>query len=311
LESNSRSLSYAALVAVCIFWGTTYLGIRMALESFPPAVLVATRFTFSGALMLAVARWRGVRMPRGRELRMAALTGVLTLGIGNGSLAWSELLIPSGLASLFITLSPFYLVGIESLFEGGERLHAPTVAGMLVGFAGTALLFLPGTRGLMRGSMLTGFLITQMGVAAWTMGSLYQRRQPAAAHPIVTGAVQQLAAGLAFIPVALLVPHGPIVWKTRAIAAIFYLAFFGSIVGYSAYVYALDRLPVALVSIYPYVNAVVAVALGWLFYREPFGWRETAAMLVIFLGVALVKWQTQVQGRRVKRETQSVARPSD
>lgn len=297
---------------MCLFWGTTYVGIRMALETFPPAVLVATRFTFSGALMLAVARWRGVRLPRGRELRMAALTGILTLGVGNGSLAWSELLIPSGLASLFITLSPFYLVGIESLFEGGERLHAPTIAGMLVGFAGTTLLFLPGASGgPLHGAMLMGFAITQMGVMAWCLGSLYQRRQPAAAHPVVTGAVQQLAAGLAFVPVALLVPHAPIVLKTRAVMAIFYLAFFGSIVGYSAYVYALDRLPVALVSIYPYVNAVVAVALGWLFYREPFGWRETAAMLVIFLGVGVVKWQTAKHGHGSKRETQPVSPPSD
>lgn len=297
---------------MCVFWGTTYVAIRMALETFPPAILVATRFTFSGALMLAVAHWRGVRLPRGRELWMAALTGIVTLGIGNGSVAWAELLIPSGLASLFVTLSPFYLVGIESLFKDGERLHGPTIAGMLVGFAGTAMLFLPGAHvGMLQTTLVTGFGITQMGVAAWCLGSIYQRQQSTAAHPAVTGAVQQLAAGLAFIPIALLVPHGPIVWKTRAIGAIFYLAFFGSIVGYSAYVYALDRLPVALVSIYPYVNAVVAVALGWAIYREPFGLREMAAMAVIFVGVGLVKWQTGVHGRRAKSETMIVCPPSD
>ena len=267
----------------------------MALESFPPATLVAIRFTLSGAIMLVASLLRGDRMPRGKELWTAILTGILILGVGNGSLAWAEQLIPSGLASLFITLSPFYLVGIESLFPGGERLHPPTIAGMLVGFAGTALLFLPGSGVGFRGSALTGFLITQMGVSAWCLGSLYQRRQPAKAHPIVTGAVQQLAAGLAFTPLALILPSSPIVLKQKAVYAVFYLAVFGSIVGYSAFVYALDRLPVALVSIYPYVNAVVAVALGWLFYREHFGWRETLSMAVIFLGVAIVKWQTARQ----------------
>ena len=283
----------------------------MAIETFPPAVLVAIRFTFSGALMVGFAYWRGLRLPQGRELWTAVLTGTLTLGIGNGSVAWAEELIPSGLASLFVTLSPFYLVGIESLFKGGEKLHGPTIAGMLVGFGGTALLFFPGSRGPMQGSILLGFLITQMGVAAWCAGSLYQRRQSVKAHPIVTGGVQQLAAGLAFLPAALLTPHPPIVWKSRAILAVLYLAFFGSIIGYSAYVYALDRLPVALVSIYPYVNAVVAVALGWLFYREPFGWREAEAMLVIFIGVGLVKWQSAVHARSVQGETLKEFLPSD
>jgi drug/metabolite transporter (DMT)-like permease len=278
---------------VCLFWGTTYLGIRMALESFPPATLVAIRFTLSGAIMLVAALLRGDQIPRGRELGTAVLTGVVTLGIGNGSLAWAEQLIPSGLASLFITLSPFYLVGIEAMFPGGERLHLPTVAGMLVGFAGTALLFFPGSSGgAINATVMTGFFITQMGVSAWCLGSIYQKQQTARAHPIVTGAVQQLAAGLVFAPIAMFLPAPPIVLKARAIGAVFYLAAFGSIIGYSAYVYALDRLPVALVSIYPYINAVVAVSLGWLFYREAFGSREIISMAVIFAGVGLVKWQT-------------------
>ncbi len=288
---------------MCVFWGTTYLGIRIALESLPPATLVAIRFTLSGAIMLGVAVVRGDRLPRGKELGTAALTGILTLGIGNGSLAWAEQLIPSGMASLFITLSPFYLVGIESLFRGGERLHGPTIAGMLVGFLGTALLFFPGAGGTFHAGIVSGFLITQMGVSAWCLGSLYQRRQPAKAHPVVTGAVQQLAAGLAFIPLAWLLQRGPIVLTPKAVYSVLYLAAFGSIVGYSAYVYALDKLPVALVSIYPYVNAVVAVGLGWLFYKEPFGWREAVSMIVIFIGVGIVKWQSVHSSKALQNVT--------
>jgi drug/metabolite transporter (DMT)-like permease len=106
---------------------------------------------------------------------------------------------------------------------------------------------------------------------------------------VVAGGIHQLAAALAMVPFAWLVPHQPIHWSTRGVGALLYLVVFGSLVGYSAFVYVMDRLPVAVVSIYPYVNAVVAVALGWLFYREPFGRRESAAMLVIFAAVALVK----------------------
>lgn len=293
MPRNPKLIAYLALAAVCLFWGTTYLAIRIALESFPPATLVFARFTISGTLLLAAARLRGAHLPRGRELMIAAVCGVLILGIGNGALAFAEMLIPSGLASLFITLSPFWLVSIEAMLPGGERLHPPAIAGMCVGFAGVALLLAPsfGARHMIP-AVAQGFLILQTGVIAWCAGSIWQRRQDVRAHPVVTGAVQQLAAGLAFLPVAVLLPAGPIHWSWRGAGAILYLVIFGSIVGYSAYAYALDRLPVAIVSIYSYVNAVVAVFLGWLFYREPFGRREAAAMAIIFTGVALVKHHT-------------------
>jgi drug/metabolite transporter (DMT)-like permease len=285
--------AYLALVAVCFFWGTTYLGIRMALETFPPLVLVSTRFILSGSILIAAALARGSRLPRGRDLLIAALSGILILGIGNGCLTFAELLIPSGLAGLISTLSPFWLVGIEAATPGGERLHAPTVLGMFVGFGGVALL-LSGEvgAGVFGHAAWSGFLLLQVGMVAWSGGSLYQRRQRADAHPIVVGAVQQLFSGLAVLPLAVVSGNHHIAWSARGISALFYLVTFGSIVGYSAYAYALDRLPVAVVSVYPYVNSVVAVALGWLFYREPFGAREAAAMLVIFAGVGLVKWQS-------------------
>jgi drug/metabolite transporter (DMT)-like permease len=160
---------------------------------------------------------------------------------------------------------------------------------MAVGLGGAALLFTPETGARIDAKLVTGFLLLQLGMAGWSFGSIYQRRQGGLAHPVVTGAVQQLAAGLAFIPLALFVPEHPVHWGTRGVFGLVYLVLFGSIVGYSAYAYALDRLPVAIVSIYPYVNAVVAVTLGWLFYREPFGRKEALAMAVIFAGVAIVK----------------------
>ncbi|MGA2576161.1 MAG: EamA family transporter [Bryobacteraceae bacterium] len=282
--------AYLALAAVCFFWGTTYLGIRMALESFPPLLLVCARFMVSGSLMLAAIALRGGELPRGRQLRAACFSGVLVLGIGNGALVFAEQWVPSGLACLIITASPFWMVGAEALLPGGEPLHLPTVLGMLVGLCGAGMLFAPDIRThTFHAGLLNGFLLLQLGMAGWAFGSIYQRRQAAGAHSIVIGAVQQLAAGLSFLPFVLLVHEHPVHWSLRGLGAILYLVMFGSIVGYSAYVYALDRLPVAIASIYPYVNAVVAVTLGWLFYREPFGAREAAAMAIIFAGVALVK----------------------
>jgi len=156
--------------------------------------------------------------------------------------------------------------------------------------AGAALLFTPepGAHSIDH-RLVVGFLVLQLGMAGWSFGSIYQRRQSGKAHPVIAGGVQQLAAGLLLAPFALVVPEHPIHWSTRGVLALCYLVFFGSIVGYSAYVYALDRLPVAIVSVYPYVNAVVAVTLGWIFYREPFGTYEALAMVIIFASVWAVK----------------------
>ena len=272
----------------------------MALESFPPMLLVCVRYIISGSITLVFARARGMHLPRGKELGWACFSGALTLGIGNGALVASETLIASGIAGLIVTISPFWMVGVEALLPGGVRLHAPTIGGMLVGLAGAALLFAPdaGSSGISHG-LIIGFLLLQFGMAGWSFGSVIQKRKAGIAHPVVAGGVQQLAAGLAMIPITLLSGNFTVHFSTRGVSAILYLVTFGSLVGYSAFVYAMDKLPVAIVSIYPYVNAVVAVALGWLFYREPFGWRETAAMLVIFAGVAIVKRYSQKPSSQV------------
>jgi drug/metabolite transporter (DMT)-like permease len=302
MSRRAGSGAYLALAAVSIFWGTTYLAIRIAIETLPPAFVIFARFTLSGSILLALARWKGAHLPRGRELWMACACGCLILGIGNAAAVYAEQLIPSGLAGLFATLSPFWMTGIEAML-GGEALHGPTILGMLIGFAGTALLFLPGGTGTFGTSTLVGFVIMEVGVVGWTFGSLVQRRQPMKAHPIVIGAIQQLAAGLLYIPVVLFVPEHRIVFSQRSVLGLLYLVVFGSIIGYSAFIVAMDRLPVAIVSIYPYINAVVAMGVGWLVFREPFGLREFAAMLIIFSGVAVVKWQN----RRTAMKTSAAA----
>jgi drug/metabolite transporter (DMT)-like permease len=282
-----------ALACVCVFWGTTYLGIRVALESFSPVALMGIRYTISGGIMLIVARTMGVHLPRGRELWQTALFGVCALGIGTGTLSWSELTIPSGLAALFCTTSPFWMVGIEALMPEGEPLHAPTIIGMLVGLGGVVFLVARtafGSHGPTT-AMVTAFTLLQLGLGAWALGAILQRRQASRAHPFVSGAVQQLATGITFL-VATLIFHARMAWTPRGIGAVAYLAMFGGIVGYSAFVYSMANLPIAIASLYNYVNPVVAVALGWLLLGEAFGVRECIAMALIFTGVAIVKRQS-------------------
>ena len=275
---------------MCLFWGTTYLGIRVGLESFTPAMLMCLRYLISGILMLIGAWLAGAHLPRGRELWRTALYGALTIGMGTGSLALAEVWIPSGLAALIVSTQPFWMVGVEALMPGGERLHLPAMRGMLVGLAGVGFLIAPAALASATDSqaLLKGFVTLQIGAAVWSVGSISQRRMATRAHPIVSGAVQQFATGLAFVIPALLQSRTA-VWDAKGIGAVVYLAIFGGVIGYSAFIFSMDRLPVALVSIYTYVNPVIAVLLGWVFYREAFGWREVVAMLIIFAGVAMVK----------------------
>jgi len=265
-------------------------------------MLMCLRYTLSGSALLIGAVLSGAQLPKGQEAWWTAFYGLLTIAIGTGALAYTEQWIPSGMASLFASLQPFWLVGVEALSPGGERLHWPSIGGMLVGMAGVALLMTPGSGGVSVHAMLGGFFLMQFGGFMWAIGSIRQRRMGSRIHPFVSGGVQQLATGIAFALPALLDQRHE-VWNTKGVAAIVYLAVFGGIVGYSAFIYSMHHLPVALVSIYTYINPMVAVALGWWVYREPFGWHEMAAMVVIFAGVTIVKVTTR---RSLKPEEESV-----
>lgn len=280
--------AYLALACVCVLWGTTYLGIRIAVQDLPPATLMCVRYTLSGALILAGARVAKARFPRGRELWTTAGCGLLTIGLGTGALVYAEVWVPSGLASLFVATASFWLVGMDAAMPGGEPLHGPTLGALAVGAAGAAMLIAPGDTGFGNfGSLVAGFALIQFGYAGWGTGSILQRRMVSTAHPIVSAGVQQFATGIAFAIPALLSPHPH--WSARSIGATAYLAIFGGVIGYSAYVIAVTRLPVAITSVYSYINPLVAVLLGVWLYGEPFSAREGVAMAIIFAGVALVR----------------------
>lgn len=288
---RARASAYIALAAVCVLWGTTYLGIRIAVETIPPFYLIAGRYTISGALLLVGARLAGLHIPSGRELIQTGICGAICIGIGNGFLALAETWIPSGLAALFYTTCPFWMVGIDALLPAGRRPLLSTVRGLLVGVGGVAILVAPAAlkEGL-RGGTFSGFLVLQLSAVGWVLGALLQKRVKTRSEAVVTGAVQQLAAGLAMFLPAVIFEHFPHAVSMRSELAVAYLVVFGSCVGFTAFIFAITRLPIAIVSVYTFVNPVVAVFLGWLFFREPFGARELAAMFVIFSGIALVKW---------------------
>lgn len=287
--AQSNGVAYAALAAVCLLWGTTYLGIRIGLESLPPLYLIAIRYTISGGLLVCWAAARS-RLPTGRELWQTAICGIVAIGIGNGCLAIAELWVPSGLAALFYSTCPLWMVAVHALLPAGHKPSITTVSGLAIGMAGVVYLVLPAAeKGGLRTGIVLGFLVLQISALGWVSGALLQTRVQTSVPAVITGGVQQLAAGLAMFVPALYFEKLPHKISLRSELAIAYLIVFGSLIGFTAFIYAMKNLPVAIVSIYTFVNPVVAVALGWLFVREPFGIRELISMLIIFCGIAVVR----------------------
>ena len=289
---SDRALAYAAFAIVCVVWGTTYLGIRIAIETIPPLSLTAVRFVIAGAVMLGIARLRGEVIPTDRRiLRSLALVGFLMVGVGNLAVVWAEQWVPSGLAALFVATAPIWMVILEAFRKHGERLDRRGVFGMLLGFIGVALLVTPGGAGK---SWELGFIIgaiaIQIGSIGWQYGSLIGKYHLKGV-PLLASAGLQMLFGGAIVGVVALAIGEPARFSVnaRTLGALIYLTLFGSILAYSAYVYALAHLRTTKVSMYAYVNPVVAVFLGWLILSEELTWISLMAMFIILGGVALVQ----------------------
>ena len=307
MTSREKWGAYGAWAAVCFFWGTTYLAIRVGLEGFPPMLLAGLRFTLAGAVLFWVMwRQQGARLPTGREWLDLAVVGLALLVIGNGAVVWAEQWISSGTAALLVATSPFWVAGLERALPGGERVGGRAWAGMLLGFGGLALLVGPEFLGVSLGwQYVLGVLAIQLGCAAWSAGSIYGKHRPEGVKPLMSAALQMLLAGVVLTLAGTAAGEWAAFRPTpRSAGAVLYLVVFGSVVAYGSYTYAVQKLPLSLVTTYSYINPVIAVLLGWLLLGEPLGWRVGAATAVILLGVALVN----VSPRRVMTALKRVRR---
>jgi drug/metabolite transporter (DMT)-like permease len=288
---RAPALAYVAWITVCVVWGTTYLAIRVALETVPVALLAGLRFVAAGLLLIAVLRVKGQALPPLRTWGSIAIAGFLLLVIGNGGVVWAEQYVTSGLAAVIVAMVPFWNILIEAFLPGGARPTMRTLLGLAVGFAGIVVLVWPelfAGGGGMR--FVAGVIALQCACAGWALGTLYTKRKTVSPSPLVTSAMQMLAGGLMFIAIGTVAGEWPqLTFTTRSASAMIYLLLFGSVIGYSAYVYALKHLPLATVSLYSYVNPLIAVVLGTLLLSEPFSSRTLFASVLVFAGIAVVR----------------------
>lgn len=290
-RDRARTLAYAAWIVVCIVWGTTYLAIRVALESVPVALVGGLRFTAAGLVMIAALRLTRQPLPSPRAWGAIALSGFLLLVVGNGAVVWAEQYVASGLAAVMVAMVAFWNVVVEAIRPEGERPTARTMLGLAVGFAGIVVLVWPELFTETSGNwFVAGVVALQLACAGWAVGTSFTKRNVESPSPAATSAVQMLAAGLMFLAIATV--HGEwtqLTFTVRSASAILYLVVFGSIVAFSAYVYALKHLPIATVSLYSYVNPLIAVVLGTLLLAEPFSSRTLVASALVFAGIAVVR----------------------
>ncbi|MFF8608085.1 EamA family transporter [Streptomyces sp. NPDC015346] len=281
---------WAALGIVYVVWGSTYLGIRIVVETMPPFLSAGLRFVVAGLLLAALIAWRqgpaALRVTRA-QLRSAALVGLLLLLGGNGLIVLAETSVPSGLAALLVAVVPAWVVVLKAVF--GQRPTGGGVAGVLLGLAGLAVLTLPGLSGDVR---IGGVLLVVVATLLWSVGSFSSSRIPMPANPFTASAYEMVAGGLGCAALGLIrgEQYGldPAAISARSWIALGYLVVFGSIIAFTAYAWLLQTAPLSLVATYAYVNPVVAVLLGALVLDEALTWPIALGGAVVVAGVWLI-----------------------
>ncbi len=283
-----------AFTTIYLVWGSTYLAIRVAVETMPPFAMAAVRFLVAGTLFLGFLRLAGHALPSRRQWRDATVSGFFLLLGGNGLVSWAEQTIPSSVTALIIGAGPLFVVLVEWAWRGGARPSALTAGAMLLGFAGVAWLAAPWDDTGPERLHLAGVVVIVIACLSWAVGSIYGRHVREPAPPFTAAAAQMLAGGAWLALVA--AGRGEFAaWDFAAIsgeswAAFFYLIFAGSLAGYSAFVWLMKHASAARTATFAYVNPVVAVFLGWLLLDEAITARTLSASAIILGAVVIITW---------------------
>lgn len=292
-KNESKLLAITlALLTVYLFWGGTYLGMKVAIESMPPFIMAGVRFLVAGVALYVIGRWKGAPRPELREWRGAGIVGALLLLGGNGVVAWAELRVPSAIASLLIATVPLWILAFNWMWGSKQRPTAGVLAGILFGLAGVAVLvFLPSGADN-KGVDPIGILALLFASISWAVGSLYSRSAKLPASPLMSTALQMIVGGILLGIASLFAGDLSTLHvaeiSLRSWMAFGYLVVFGSIVAYTAYIWLLQHAEPSLVSTYAFVNPIVAVFLGWLLADEQLTGQSWIAAALIIAAVAII-----------------------
>jgi drug/metabolite transporter (DMT)-like permease len=306
-QSRNSTLVIVAFGLVYVVWGSTYLAIRVGVESFPPLLLAGSRHLITGLVLYPLLRWKtGVR-PTAAHWRLSFITGFLLLCVGNGGVCMAERTVPSGVAALLVATVSLWMVLVDWLRPGGLRPGPRVVAGLVLGFSGLALLVGPKSLGGVGRVDPFGVGLLVVASLAWASGSVYSKHAGGLSGSPLLGVAMQSLAGGASLWIAGMVSgevgalHLTAI-STRSWIALGYLVLFGSMVGFTAYIYILKKSTATRVATYAFVNPVVALFLGWLIIGESINLRTVIAAAVILTAVLLVITSPHAKPQRAERQ---------
>jgi len=293
-DQKRRWLIIVSFAAIYLIWGSTYLGISVAIQTIPGWLMIAIRFLIAGSIMFVIARLSGAKMPTRVGLRTAAIVGVLLLVGGNGGVVWAEQKLASGLTALIVAIIPLWVSSIDAVRPGGNPLTGRRILGLVLGLTGLVILIGPDQ------IMGTGHIdilsvgVLMLGTFAWSFGTVYPRMKGAQlpASPLMAAATENLTAGVVVAVIAFatgqLQSFNPAAVSLESWLALAYLTAFGSVVAFTAYMYLVSAVAPSRVATYAYVNPVVAMILGSLILREPITIPMLVAAPIIISGVVLI-----------------------
>lgn len=291
-DRREHALAIVCFASICLIWGTTFLAIRVAIETIPTLWVTGLRFTIADVILLVIAVARGHPLPRrATQWGHEALTGVLLVPVANGAVVWATHSITSGLAALLAATLPLWMAVLERVIPPRASLPRGRVAGLVLGFCGVAAVLAPAIVAPSTGlGLLLGTLGMQFYAVAWNLGTMRTKRNPSGVSPAVAPALQLLLGGVFTLIAARLV--GPLDWAAvgvRGAVSLGYLALFGSVIAYSAYHYALRVMPLGRLTLYAYVQPVVAAVAGAFVLDERITLPMVAGMILIFGGMTLAR----------------------
>ncbi len=295
--------AYLSLAAICLIWGTTYLALRIAVLHFPPFLFVAIRQLTAGLVLAGfMVFFAKVQLPSREYIFRQAIAGFFMISMGNGLVAWAEVYVPSGVAAIICSLMPMMVILINLAVNRDEKPTIPIVVGVMVGLIGIIMIFSEHLSDFAKLEYQIGIALIFLAVVSWAGGSVWMKKRSGEGNPFLNAGLQMFFGGLWLIPGIFLFDDLTAVnWSSEAVYSLIYLIIFGSIIAYACYSYTLRKLPMTIVSLYAYVNPIVAVILGSIVLDEKLNSKIILAIFITVAGIYIVNrgaqlrsaWKTQ------------------
>jgi drug/metabolite transporter (DMT)-like permease len=290
MNNRTHILAYLALAAVCVVWGTTYLVLRIGVTQFPPFLFSMLRFLSAGPLLLAVVFASGkVTWPDRKTLFNQAIGGLLMMTLGISMVGWAEVYISSGVAAIICSMMPIWTILINVIANKEESPNWIIVLGLVTGLTGVIIIFGEHLSEFSDSNYLIGIITTFLSNLCWAIGSIWLKKKNHNTNPFLGAGLQMVFGGLLLIPLSLLFDdYSSLQFSGEVIYALVYMSLVGSVGAYACYSYAIKKLPMTLVSLYAYINPIVAVILGWLVLAEKLNLRIGLAIIITVAGIYIV-----------------------